>query len=255
MIAEVGEAIGVATNNVAEYRGLIAGLRARRRARPGATIEVRMDSKLVVEQMSGNWKVKHPAMRPLAVEANRLAPAGTTFTWVPRAENAHADRLVNEALDGLRDAHRPASRAGRPSAASPGSREQRPAVERAARGRSSPRTGWSSGVEPNPRLAPADRTSDHADPGAPRRHRPHRAQAVLRWSGQREPAAERRGPRAGPGHRASGSPRCAERDRRAGELAGAAHPRVRGDPRRAARPDGGRRGGASPRWSSAPGTG
>ncbi len=63
-----------------------------------------MDSKLVVEQMAGNWKIKHPSMKPLAIEANRLAPIGTTFTWVPRAENAHADRLANEALDGLRDA-------------------------------------------------------------------------------------------------------------------------------------------------------
>jgi probable phosphoglycerate mutase len=62
-----------------------------------------MDSKLVVEQMSGRWKIKHPDMRPLATEAGRLAPAGTTYTWVPRERNAHADRLANEALDGLRD--------------------------------------------------------------------------------------------------------------------------------------------------------
>jgi broad specificity phosphatase PhoE/ribonuclease HI len=104
VIAEIGEAIGVASNNVAEYRGLIAGLKLAAEHAPDASIEVRMDSKLVVEQMSGNWKVKHPAMRPLALEANGLAPTGTTFTWVPRAENSHADRLVNEALDGLRDA-------------------------------------------------------------------------------------------------------------------------------------------------------
>jgi broad specificity phosphatase PhoE len=61
-----------------------------------------MDSKLVVEQMSGRWKIKHPDMRPLATEANRLAPFGTTFTWVPRERNKHADRLANEALDGTR---------------------------------------------------------------------------------------------------------------------------------------------------------
>jgi probable phosphoglycerate mutase len=54
--------------------------------------------------MAGNWKIKHPDMRPLAAEADRLAPAGTTYTWVPRERNAHADRLANEALDGLRDA-------------------------------------------------------------------------------------------------------------------------------------------------------
>ena len=62
-----------------------------------------MDSKLVVEQMSGNWKIKHPDMRPLALEANRLAPSGTTYTWVPREQNKHADRLANEALDGKRN--------------------------------------------------------------------------------------------------------------------------------------------------------
>ena len=67
------------------------------------TIEVRMDSKLVVEQMSGRWKIKHPDMKPLAMEANRLAPFGTTYTWVPREQNKHADRLANEALDGMRD--------------------------------------------------------------------------------------------------------------------------------------------------------
>ena len=61
-----------------------------------------MDSKLVVEQMSGNWKIKHPDMKPLALEANRLAPFGTTYTWVPREQNKHADRLANEALDGKR---------------------------------------------------------------------------------------------------------------------------------------------------------
>ena len=106
-IAERGETIGVATNNVAEYRGLIAGLELYREHTPGAELEVRMDSRLVVEQMSGTWKIKHPDMKPLALEARRLAPAGTTFTWVPRERNTHADRLANEALDGLRDAAGP----------------------------------------------------------------------------------------------------------------------------------------------------
>jgi probable phosphoglycerate mutase len=102
VIAEDGTTIGVATNNVAEYSGLIAGLRLAEEFAPDAAIEVRMDSKLVVEQMSGRWKIKHPDMKPLAAEANRLAPAGTTYTWVPREHNRHADRLANEALDGLR---------------------------------------------------------------------------------------------------------------------------------------------------------
>ena len=103
VIAEDGSRIGVATNNVAEYSGLIAGLRLAAEFTPGAEIEVRLDSKLVVEQMSGRWKIKHPDMRPLAAEATRLAPDGTTYTWVPREQNKQADRLVNEALDGKRD--------------------------------------------------------------------------------------------------------------------------------------------------------
>ncbi len=71
VLAEVREAIGYATNNVAEYSGLVAGLRAAGKLAPGATAEVRMDSKLVVEQMSGRWKIKHPDLRPLAAEASR----------------------------------------------------------------------------------------------------------------------------------------------------------------------------------------
>jgi probable phosphoglycerate mutase len=102
VLAEDGTAIGTASNNVAEYRGLIAGLTMARTVAPEADIEVRMDSKLVVEQMSGNWKIKHPDMKPLALEANRLAPSGTTYTWVAREQNKHADRLANEALDGKR---------------------------------------------------------------------------------------------------------------------------------------------------------
>ena len=102
VIAEEGTVIGVATNNVAEYSGLIAGLRLAAAYAPDADVEVRMDSKLVVEQMSGRWKIKHPDMRPLASEALALAPFGTTYTWVPREQNKHADRLANEALDGRR---------------------------------------------------------------------------------------------------------------------------------------------------------
>jgi ribonuclease H / adenosylcobalamin/alpha-ribazole phosphatase len=100
VIAERGERIGVATNNVAEYRGLIAGLEMYAEHTPGAELEVRLDSKLVVEQMSGRWKIKHPDMKPLALRANRLAPPHVRYVWVPRAQNAHADRLANEALDG-----------------------------------------------------------------------------------------------------------------------------------------------------------
>ena len=100
VLARVAEQIGVASNNVAEYRGVIAGLSAAREIDPDAQVEVRMDSKLVVEQLSGRWQVKHPDMRTLARQALALWPPGrVTYTWVPRAQNKAADRLVNEALD------------------------------------------------------------------------------------------------------------------------------------------------------------
>lgn len=101
VLRETAEFIGNATNNVAEYKGLIAGLRAAHELDPDASVRVRMDSKLVVEQMSGRWKIKHPDMRPLAAEAQRIFPPGavTGYEWIPRAENGHADRLANEAMD------------------------------------------------------------------------------------------------------------------------------------------------------------
>jgi ribonuclease HI len=103
VLAEVSEAIGRATNNVAEYSGLVAGLRAAGKLAPGATAEVRMDSKLVVEQMSGRWKIKHPDLQPLAAEARQAARAlgRVTYTWVPRERNTHADRLANQAMDSV----------------------------------------------------------------------------------------------------------------------------------------------------------
>ncbi|MEV5598322.1 bifunctional RNase H/acid phosphatase [Streptomyces sp. NPDC052496] len=105
-LAEAAEYIGTATNNVAEYRGLLAGLRAAHALDPDADVRVRMDSKLVVEQMSGRWKIKHPDMRPLAAEARSVFPPGrVTYEWIPRERNKHADRLANEAMD--------AGRAGR----------------------------------------------------------------------------------------------------------------------------------------------
>ncbi|MEU8725774.1 bifunctional RNase H/acid phosphatase [Streptomyces antimycoticus] len=99
-LAEVAEHIGTATNNVAEYKGLIAGLRAAHALDPEAEVRVRMDSKLVIEQMSGRWKIKHPDMRPLAAEAKAIMPPGQlTYEWIPREKNKHADRLANEAMD------------------------------------------------------------------------------------------------------------------------------------------------------------
>ncbi|MFC9431741.1 bifunctional RNase H/acid phosphatase [Streptomyces sp. NPDC056987] len=99
-LAEAAEYIGVATNNVAEYKGLVAGLKAAKELDPEARVHVRMDSKLVVEQMSGRWKIKHPDMKPLAAEAGRILPPGrVTYEWIPRERNKHADRLANEAMD------------------------------------------------------------------------------------------------------------------------------------------------------------
>lgn len=101
VLAEHKQQIGITTNNVAEYRGLIAGLEEARRL--GADeVTVRMDSKLVVEQMSGRWKVKHPAMAELHQQARSLASTfdAVSFAWIPRERNKHADRLANEAMDG-----------------------------------------------------------------------------------------------------------------------------------------------------------
>ena len=100
VLAERAASVGRATNNVAEYGGLVAGLQAVLDLDPTAEVEVRMDSKLVIEQMAGRWKIKHPSMIPLARKAGTLRPARVTWTWVPRADNKTADALVNAALDG-----------------------------------------------------------------------------------------------------------------------------------------------------------
>ncbi|TDZ81742.1 bifunctional RNase H/acid phosphatase [Mycobacteroides salmoniphilum] len=100
VLGESCEAIGHATNNVAEYRGLIAGLAEA--ARLGATeVSVSMDSKLVVEQMSGRWKVKHPDLITLYRQATTAAMQFEVvdYKWIPRERNKHADRLANEAMD------------------------------------------------------------------------------------------------------------------------------------------------------------
>jgi probable phosphoglycerate mutase len=109
VLAERAGGLGTATNNVAEYRGLIAGLEAAGEIAAAGdveAVEVRMDSKLVVEQMAGRWQVKHPSMRPLARHAAGLAAAlpAVVWTWVPRARNGAADALANQAMDG-RDVH------------------------------------------------------------------------------------------------------------------------------------------------------
>jgi ribonuclease H / adenosylcobalamin/alpha-ribazole phosphatase len=100
VLAESKQAIGRATNNVAEYRGLIAGLEDAVKL-DATEVEVFMDSKLVVEQMSGRWKVKHPGLIELHAQARKLAARfdRISYAWIPRERNKHADQLANEAMD------------------------------------------------------------------------------------------------------------------------------------------------------------
>ncbi|GGK61313.1 bifunctional RNase H/acid phosphatase [Ornithinimicrobium pekingense] len=108
VLAERAAPLGIASNNVAEYSGLVAGLQAvlDLGLATDAAVEVRMDSKLVVEQMSGRWKIKHADMRRLAMQARRLVDAiqqeggSVSLTWVPRERNKAADALSNVGMDG-----------------------------------------------------------------------------------------------------------------------------------------------------------
>jgi broad specificity phosphatase PhoE/ribonuclease HI len=142
VLAEVCESIGTATNNVAEYSGLVAGLRTAAELTPGADVEVRMDSKLVVEQMSGRWQIKDPNLRALAARAREAASGlgKISYTWVPRARNARADRLANQAMDAARPGQgsggdgQAASRSARVVPAAPAAADPRPVAAPAAWG-------------------------------------------------------------------------------------------------------------------------
>ncbi len=143
IIAEAAEFIGHATNNVAEYKGLIAGLRAARELDPDAGVDVRMDSKLVVEQMSGRWKIKHPDMQPLAAEARTVLPRSqVTYTWIPRERNKDADKLANEAMDAGKAGRQwePKRRRAAPAAALPVAEEALPAP-------AAPKVGWAGAAD------------------------------------------------------------------------------------------------------------
>jgi ribonuclease HI len=103
LLAQASELLGVTTNNVAEYRGLLLGLR--RASQLGATeVELVNDSELVARQLTGAYKVKHPDMRPLHAQAMACLRAFERWSIrsVPRAQNERADALVNAALDGVR---------------------------------------------------------------------------------------------------------------------------------------------------------
>lgn len=109
IVAELFDVIGIATNNVAEYNGLLAGLSHIHQLDAEASVEVGMDSKLVVEQMSGRWQIKHADMRELAKQCRDAHnPSLVKYSWIPRDENSHADRLANKALDGA-SSHKPAA--------------------------------------------------------------------------------------------------------------------------------------------------
>jgi len=136
-LAEAAEYIGTATNNVAEYKGLIAGLKAARDLDPDARILVEMDSKLVVEQMSGRWKIKHPDMQPLAAEARGIAARGKVdYQWIPREKNKEADRLANEAMD--------AGKQGRQWEPRPRAAASAPVVDEPLPAAPAPRAGWAA---------------------------------------------------------------------------------------------------------------
>jgi probable phosphoglycerate mutase len=102
VLLELADHLGVTTNNVAEYTGLLEGLRAAVDIDPDAEIEARLDSKLVVEQMSGRWAIKNDTLRRLALQARDVVPRErVSFTWVPRERNKDADRLANESMDAV----------------------------------------------------------------------------------------------------------------------------------------------------------
>lgn len=102
VILERGGYLGETTNNVAEYTGLVEGLRSAFEIDDDAVVEARLDSKLVVEQMSGRWKIKNDSLRKLAIEGQGIARGkNVRYTWVPREQNGAADALVNEVLDSL----------------------------------------------------------------------------------------------------------------------------------------------------------
>ena len=192
MLAERAEFIGTATNNVAEYRGLIAGLTAAREIDPDGHGGGRLDSKLVVEQMSGRWKVKHPSMRPLALRGPR-GPAARPrdLQWVPRERNKHADRLANEALDAAARGERWSASDEHRGAGQPGATRPRSSPPPAAGAR------WSAGT---PTWAPRRRCCCCGT--ARRRTRPRSGSA---GRAAQDPALTPEGERAGArGGRAAG---------------------------------------------------
>jgi ribonuclease H / adenosylcobalamin/alpha-ribazole phosphatase len=155
VIAERSGALGHTTNNVAEYSGLIAGLRAAIEL-GAAEVEARLDSKLVVEQMSGRWRVRQPHLQPLAGEAAALVRQlrSVRFQWVPRERNRHADRLANEAMDAAAEGEkRPSPAAEAAQRASPAAAaETAQRASPAAAAETAPPSAWRGSTDPPTRF-------------------------------------------------------------------------------------------------------
>ena len=101
-VAEVSQYLGIQTNNWAEYEAVALALaEAKRQGLGGENVEVRLDSKLVAEQLSGRWKIKEPTLKPQAEKVRAFMPhfASITFTFIPREKNVEADALANLAMD------------------------------------------------------------------------------------------------------------------------------------------------------------
>jgi ribonuclease H / adenosylcobalamin/alpha-ribazole phosphatase len=116
VLAEISEGIGWATNNVAEYRAVIAGLE-RAKALGGRRVRVRADSLLLVQQLRGAWKVRNAGLQPLRDEALRLVGGfdRVVFEHVPRSRNRAADKLANQAMDAQGHLDAPAGEGRRPN--------------------------------------------------------------------------------------------------------------------------------------------
>ena len=166
VIAERGESIGVATNNVAEYRGLIAGLELVREHAPDAEVEVRMDSKLVVEQMAGRWKIKHVDMKPLALRGS-TAGVRQRHLDVGAASVEQGGRRTGERGARLGHRHGPAPRQAGTSRPAPEARRSQCLMAQAAGG-----------------------DAHHGDHASARRHQAHPQEGVQR-TGRRRPRPHR----------------------------------------------------------------
>ena len=98
VLVEISEYIGEATNNVAEYTAVLRTLKKAKEIGI-KNIDLYADSKLVVEQLSGRWKVKEPTLKELVKNILEIKFESITFNWIPRKENVHADQLANKAMD------------------------------------------------------------------------------------------------------------------------------------------------------------